>query len=110
MAVVMVKTWTSLRSVLCVCVGAMQCINSLAQNGLWNIFRLRVREERNPNCPRQSRLRETIPAAGSFVSAQVLGNYALVLRTVTRHGGESSGGEAAWPHREEPSGPAGWHT
>jgi hypothetical protein len=42
MAVVMVKTVDSLRSVLCVCAGAMQCIKSLAQNSLWNIFRLRV--------------------------------------------------------------------
>jgi len=49
MAVDMVKTVDSLRSVLCVCAGAMQCIKSLAQNGLWNIFRLRDREERNPN-------------------------------------------------------------
>jgi hypothetical protein len=47
-------------------------------------------------------------AAGSFVNAQVIGNYALVLRKVIRHRGEQSGGEPAWPHRDEPSGQGGW--
>jgi hypothetical protein len=37
-------------------------------------------------------------AARSFTNAQVLGNYAVVLRKVTRHGGESSGGEPRVPN------------